>query len=201
MSELANASVHIRDDIIEMESRSFAALAAPGGSLSGEEHVALASAARSGLTTNYLDEFAWHLYSSPATVKAEHVTKAADDTGYPEVVETIGLVARISALDGVHRMLGVDIEPLPSPEPEPATGEVTQGLKQRRGHIPMPPGPIPVTLDLIPSESEAFQAMFGPLYMTGEEMADPQFSRDPGLNTPQLETVAARISLLNECFY
>jgi hypothetical protein len=65
----------------------------------------------------------------------------------------------------------------------------------------MPPGPIPVTLDLIPSEAEAFRAMFDSLYMTEAQMADPQFGREPGLNTPQLETIASRISMLNECFY
>lgn len=65
----------------------------------------------------------------------------------------------------------------------------------------MPPGAIPSALDLIPSEAAAFQAMFGPFYMTEVEMGDPYFSRPEGLNTPQLETVAARISLVNRCFY
>jgi hypothetical protein len=65
----------------------------------------------------------------------------------------------------------------------------------------MPPGPIPVSLDLVPSEGKALRALHGPLYMTGEQMGDPGFARQPGLDTPQLETVAARISLLNECFY
>ncbi len=65
----------------------------------------------------------------------------------------------------------------------------------------MPPGPIPMTLDLVPSEAEAFRAMFGPLYMTEEQMGDPLFAREPGLNTPQLETIAGRISMINECFY
>ena len=51
MSELADASVRVRDDLIEMEARSFAALAAPGGSLSGEERVSLAEVAR-GLDAN-----------------------------------------------------------------------------------------------------------------------------------------------------
>ncbi|MCZ6739595.1 MAG: hypothetical protein O7C01_07465, partial [Actinobacteria bacterium] len=46
-----------------------------------------------------LEEFARHLYSSPATVAAEHVRNAADDAGDPQTVETIGIVARLSALD------------------------------------------------------------------------------------------------------
>lgn len=201
MSELAKAQVRVRDDLIEMADRSFAATAMPGGSLSGQERVALAEAARGSDSNGPLQEFARHLYSSPATVAAEHVRKAANEVGDPETVETIGIVARLSALDRLHTVLGVDLEPLPTPQPGPATGEIAKDLKRRRGHVPMPPGPIPVTLDLVPAEAEAFQAMFGPLYMTEEQMADPLFAREPGLNTPQLETIAARISMLNECFY
>ena len=201
MTELVNAPVPVRDDIIEMEARSFAALAAPGGALSGEERVELAEAARGHDGNGRLDEFARHLYSDPATVAVEHVRRAAKDAGDPKTVETIGIVARLSALDRLHVVLGVDLEPLPAPQPGPATGKITKGLKRRRGHVPMPQGPIPVTLDLVPSEARAFQAMFGPLYMTEEQMGNPQFAREPGLNTPQLETVAARISMLNECFY
>ena len=130
MSELANALVPVRDDITEMELRSFGALATPGGSLSGEARVALASTARSGETRTDLEEFARHLYSSPATVKAGHVAKAADDAGYPRTVETIGIVARLSALDGVHRALGVNLEPLPAPSPGPATDEIAGSLKR-----------------------------------------------------------------------
>lgn len=201
MSELANVSVPVRDDILTMESSSFAAIAAPGGSLPGEVRVALADAARGRDADGALEQFARHLYSNPATVTVEHVRNAADDAGDPQTVETIGIVSRLSALDRVHQVLDVGLEPLPTPRPGPATGEIAPGLKRRRGHVPMPPGPIPMTLDLVPSEAEAFRAMFGPLYMTEEEMSDPYFGRDPGLNTPQLETVAARISIHNECFY
>ena len=132
MSELVNASVRVRDDITAMEARSLTALAAPGGSLSGEERVALAKAARGLEGNGRLEEFARHLYSSPATVAAEHVRNAADDAGDPQTVETIGIVARLSALDRLHVVLGVDLEPLPTPQPGLATGDITKGLTRRR---------------------------------------------------------------------
>ena len=94
-----------------------------------------------------------------------------------------------------------DLEPLPRPISGEPTGEINANLKRRRCHLPMPPGPIPFALDLLPGEGEDWVEMYGPLYMTEEEMADPHFHRSPGLNTPQLETVAARISLHNRCFY
>lgn len=201
MSNLNGASVPVRQDVIETEQRHFADLAAPGAVLSGEDRIALAEAARSGDTDSALQDFAHRLYTSPGSVHAEHVRAAADAESDAAAVEAIGIVARLRAIDRVHEVVGVDLEPLPEPLPEPPTGEITPGLKLRRGHVPMPPGPIPVTLDLVPSEGDALRAMFGALYMTEHEMGDPHFHREPGLNTPQLETIAARISLLNECFY
>jgi hypothetical protein len=65
----------------------------------------------------------------------------------------------------------------------------------------MPPGSIPFSLDLVPAEGWALMEIHGPLYMTPDEMGDPQFNRSPGLHRPQMELVAARTSLINECFY
>ncbi len=201
MSNLSHAHVPVRPEVIEVERLAFEAMAARGAALDGEQRVGLAAAARSGDTSGSLQAFAHHLYASPGTVHEEHVRVAADATSDAAVVEAIAIVARLSALDRVHDVLDVELEPLPDPLPGEPTGEVAKGLKRRRGHLPMPPGPIPVTLGLVPSELGPFHALFGPLYMTEDEMGDPHFARNPGLNTPQLETIAARISLLNECFY
>ena len=201
MSQLLQAPVPVRHDVIDVVERSMEALASPGGALTGERRVSLARAAREDDDESPLGAFAHHLYVSPGTVEQQHVRAAADIEGDGPVVEAIGIVARLSAVDRVHAVLGIDLEPLPQPKPGPVTGALAEGLKRRRGHVPMPPGPIPVTLDLVPSEGQALRAMFGPLYMTEKQMSDPMFHRDPGLTTPQLETVAARISLLNQCFY
>ena len=176
-------------------------LASAGAVLTGEQRVALAKAARNGEPGDQLQTLAHHLYTEPATVHEEHVRAAADAHGDPATVEAVGIVARLSSVDRIHKVLGVKLEELPEPAEGNPTGHITDGLKRRRGFLPKPPGEIPVTLDLVPAEGDALRAMFGPMYMTEEEMGDPFFSRDPGLNTPQLETVAARISLLNQCFY
>ena len=191
----------IRSDIHEVIANDFQTMAAPGAVLTGTKRVALAKAARTGTGSTPLEEFAAHLYQDPATVHASDVTDAAEADGYPSVVEAIGVVARLSAADRFHRVMGMDFEPLIQPTNAPPTGESRDDLKIRGAYVPMPPGAIPVALDLVPSEGKALRAMFGPLYMTEDEMADPQFQRSPGLNTPQLETIAARISLINRCFY
>lgn len=201
MSNLHQAAVPIRREVVDVERMAFEALATPGAVLDGAERVELAAAARSGKASSELQSFGHHLYTSPGTVHEEHVRAAADATSDPAVVEAIGIVARLSALDRVHDVLDVELEPLPEPKPGKPTRIIREDVRRRRGHIPMPPGPIPVTLGLVPSEEPPFHALFGPLYMTEEEMGDPHFRRDPGLDTPQLETIAARISLLNQCFY
>jgi len=201
MSNLLQAFVRPRRDAIKAEEAQFLALASPGATLTGQQRISLAKAARTGDVSDTLQTLAHHLYSEPATVHEEQVRAAADAVGDPAAVEAIGIVARLSSVDRVHDILGVDPEPLPEPLTGDPTGEIVQGLKRRRGFLPKPPGEIPSTLDLVPAEGHALRAMFGPMYMTEHEMGDPYFNRDPGLNTPQLETVAARISLLNHCFY
>ncbi len=187
--------------MIDAEDAQFLVLASPGAVLTGAQRVGLADAARTGDISDELETLAHHLYSEPATVHEEHVRAAAEVFGDPATVEAVGIVSRLSSVDRVHDVLGVDLEPLPEPLSGEPTEEVAQDLKRRRGFLPKPPGEIPTTLDLVPSEGQALRAMFGPMYMTEHEMGDPHFHRDLGLNTPQLETVAARISLLNRCFY
>lgn len=201
VSNLLQASVPPRTDAINAEEAQFLALASPGATLTGQQRISLAEAARTGETSDKLQTLAHHLYTKPATVYEEEVRAAADTFGDPAAVEAIGIVARLSSVDRIHDVLGVDPEPLPEPLAGDPTGEIAHGLKRRRGFLPKPPGEIPSTLDLVPAEGDALRAMFGPMYMTEHEMGDPYFNRDPGLNTPQLETVAARISLLNRCFY
>lgn len=201
MSQLTQASVPVREDLIDIESRLIDQLARPGSTLTGEERVRVARTARHGGQNSLLETLGHHLYTDPGTVTEQHVRATADSDGEPRTVETIGITARLSAIDRLHRVLDVDLEPLPDPLPGKPTGNTAESLKRRRCHVPMPPGPIPFALDLLPDEGRDWREMFGPLYMTEEEMGDPHFHREPGLDTPQLETVAARISVLNECFY
>ena len=201
MLDFSDARAPVRPDIGLAIRREFQFLASPGGSLSGTERVALAQAARSGHGSDDLEKFAAHLYSSPATVDEKTVRSVADLIGDPPVVEAVGIVARLACIDRFCQVVGVDPLSLPEPVSGPPTGEIVEGLKRRRSHLPMPPGPIPVALDLVPAEGRALRAMFGPFYMTEEQMADPSFVRHPGLDTAQLEVVASRVSMLNQCFY
>ncbi|MEA1903146.1 MAG: hypothetical protein U9N56_06440, partial [Actinomycetota bacterium] len=145
MSQLTNAAVPVRQDVIDIEQKFIRQLAAPGPSLNGKERLAVATAARHGsMGDNELHGLANHLYASPSTVTEEHVRAAADSGGEPQTIEVIGIVSRLSAIDRIHQVLDVDLEPLPQSLPGVPTGKIAEDLKRRRCHVPMPPGPIPV---------------------------------------------------------
>ncbi len=200
----------VRDDLRDAYVQLWHHIASPGPMLTGGQRVELASyvrVRRSGERAPWMalpDEVLHHAatrLATPGDVHRETVRRAADAAGDAVVVEVISLVSMLSAVDGCHRALLAQLEPLPNPIPGDSTREVAGDLKQRRTHIPMPAGPIPVALDLLPSVGQVFQESFGPQYMTGEEMALDDFERTPGLNRAQMEVVSTRTSIHNECFY
>ncbi|GMQ94431.1 MAG: hypothetical protein BMS9Abin12_1921 [Acidimicrobiia bacterium] len=210
MFDFTDSPVPVREDIKEAYRAIWMHFANPGPVFDAPQRstvLAVARAARSdntietGLLPEFVETLATTLYSDPAAVDGPIVRAAADSAGDPAAVETIGLVAMLSAVDGTHRALGIELEPLPEPQPGEPTGRIASGLKRRRTHIPMPQGAIPVALDLLPEVGTAYRASFGPQYITGPEMAFPDFERSPGLNRAQIELVSSRTSLINECFY
>lgn len=210
MFEFNGSPVPVRQDLRDAYASLWVHLAEPGPSLRADQRIALADyvrAARSGDTIPWLDQprpllhLAATLFTDPGAVDETMVRAAADAVGDPIVVETIAIVSMLSAVDGAHRALTADLEPLPTPEIGEPTRAVADGLKRRRTHVPMPAGPIPVALDLLPTVGSAFQDSFGAQYMTGSEMASDTFERSPGLNRAQIEIVSSRVSIHNECFY
>ena len=210
MFTFSTSPVPVRDDITETFQDMWAYFAEPGPVFDGEQRSALLSSARAERPQNgaavaalpgHTATLARTLYHDPVEVDGELVRAAADESGDAATVETIGLVSMLSAVDGVHRALGVDLEPLPKPLPGRATNVIATRLKRRRTHVPIPRGAIPSALDLVPEVASAWVASFGPLYMTSEQMGYVDFVRTPGLNRAQIELIAAKTSLINECFY
>ena len=210
MFEFSGSPVFVRQDLKDAYGEIWKHLASPGPTLTGSLRVGLAAyvrAARSGDTPAWVElpasvlNLAALLFTDPARVDRSTVRSAADDAGDPLTVEIIALVSMLSAVDGAHRGLGALLEPLPVPGVGAPTGVIAEGLRQRRTHVPMPAGAIPLALDLLPVVGEAFRNSFGPQYMTEEEMASDDFEREPGLNRAQIEIVSSRTSLQNKCFY
>ncbi len=206
MFRFSDSDVGVRTDIGAAFAGVWSGLAAPGPTLSGEQRIHLAGVARDGtqrsaIVPEVLQDFANQLMERPAVVGAREVRTVADAVGDATTVETVAVVSILSAVDGFHDALGIDRESLPIPGPGEPTGEIRHDLKRRRTHLPMPAGPIPVALDMVPSDARLYLSLQGPLYMTDEEMSSDVFARDPGLNRAQMELISARLSFLNQCFY
>jgi hypothetical protein len=208
--DFEDAPVRVRTDIPTAFRAEWVHLATPGATLSSPQRIAVASASRKsvgaddGLALNLdptIIDLAARLMADPGAVDEALVRSTADSVGDPTTVEVIGIVSRLSAVDGFHTALGLALEPLPEPIEGAPTGAITPGLRRRRTHVPMPPGPIPLSLDLTPSEGVAMESLAGPLYMTYEDMAYSDFSRVPGLNRAQMELISSRTSHRNACFY
>jgi len=204
MFEFAGSPVAVPADLRETFTVQWPHLAAPGATLTGPERVAVARASRGAETAGAhpaLLALARHLGAEPGTVFEAEVRAAADVVGDPSTVEAIAVVSLLSCVDGVHDALGVNREPLPEPADGAPTGDVAQGYKRRRTHVPMPQGAIPVALDLVPVEGARRIAMSAPTYMPDDDMVHPDWSRPGGLDRAQMEVVAARTSWHNDCFY
>jgi hypothetical protein len=206
MFDFVGSPVPVRHEVAYAHRSLWHHIAGPGPTLTGEERVSVLAGARADDPTATgsgaeLGQLAVELYHRPTHVDGDVVRAAVDADGDPTTVEVLALISMLSAVDGTHRGLGIDLEPLPEPVAGLPTGRITEGLKRRRTHIPVPPGPIPVVFDLLPMEGAVFQSLFGPHYMTGWEMALDGFRRTPGLDRAQMELVSSRTSIHNECFY
>jgi hypothetical protein len=208
--DFADSPVDVRGDIPAAFLSEWIHLAQPGATLSARERIGVAEIARrsvgadegtaSSLSGSIID-LATTLMADPGSVDEALVRSTAEAVGDPTTVEVIGIVSRLSAVDGFHKALDLPLEPLPHPAEGGPTGEITADLKRRRTHVPMPPGPIPVSLDLTPSEGVAMESLAGPQYMTYADMAYSDFARRPGLNRAQMELISSRTSHRNACFY
>ena len=199
----------IRRDVTDNLARTFANLAAPGASWTGEERLAIATEARrarsggpaaDGVPAEAV-EAARTLADRPAAARRTWVERlVAGGLGYPRYVELVGIVSRVVAADTFVAALGRAVEPLPPAVPGEPTGDIADGARPGKGWVPMVGGTsITQALSLIPAENAELERFHGPMYLTFEEMSQPTIAR--GLTRPQMEVLAARTSAFNECFY
>jgi len=203
--DFAHSSVPVRREIRDEFRREWDRMANPGSTWTGAERVALAAAARSeGADDSALPDAAVvaaaRIYHHPASPTREWVEATSDTLGVARYVELVGVVARLAAVDGFHRALGLTLEPLPEPVGGDPTGEIDDRARAGAAWVPMVGGSSIVgALSIVPPEAVAQEQLHGPMYLTYPQMGDVDFRR--GLHRSQIELVAARASALNECFY
>ena len=205
-----NQIVEVSDEYGDAIDREWARLANPSSFFTGAQRVALAEEARrqrngdptpTGAVDGVAAEAARLIATRAKDARAEWVD-GLEQRGLMRYayVEVIGLVARLEAVDVFEFALGRPLRPLPKPVPGDPTGIVDPAASMQGAWVPTTDVPnAPVSLSAIPNESRALHDIHGSFFITNEQII--QFDLVKDLIRPQMEIVAARASMLNECFY
>ena len=234
----------VRDVIVNAHTAALASFAAPGTWWNAAQRCAIVTEARdarcgtglqepldSDLSRNVTDaslpkaarEVARQVAISTNDLDQSFFDQAiADGLTDTEYTETVGVVARASALDVFARGIGVPSRALPTPqggEPSrqrPASAQNEGAWVQsipggRRGgqeaidtygsDNPQAAPFVYRALSLVPEEVKGQIRNATAQYIRLEEFMNPEFTLDPSITRLQVELVAARVSVINQCFY
>ena len=209
--------------------RSWARLAAPGFWWTGAERVAIAAECRraaaleGGGGSAALPEAAVHavqkIVVDNANLSREWCDEicAAEGMSDAHYIELLGVLVHVFSIDELHRALGLPLEPLP----EPLAGEPSRrrptGARRVAGWLPITPpdaldpedadlydnAPVAANvltaLSLVPSNLPWLADLSHAHYASYVEMREMGKVRE--ISRAQQELIAARVSVLNECFY
>jgi hypothetical protein len=129
-------------------------------------------------------------------------------------VEALGVTVLVISVDRFHHALGLPPEPLPAPLAGEPSRVRPDGVCEGEAWVPMltskraaeesgiraPSVPFVIrALSLVPAELKAWRDLSGAQYLSEDQMLD--FGSARAITRSQIELVAGRVSLLNECFY
>ena len=211
MFDFSAAPGPVRDDIVSGLQGTWEHLARPGTWWNADQRRQIAETARaarmrlSAPATDLPDAAVATsslLAATPAQTSETWVGEMVAALGEEQYVEILGITTRVVAADTFLRLLGSPAEPFLDPEPgQPSEEAVEPRLQRIRSWIAvgntLAP---PFTQALVPSENAATNRLVHALYMTDEEMDDPDFRRGD-LHRTQIEVAASTLSHSNECFY
>jgi len=135
-------------------------------------------------------------------------------------VELVGTVVSVLSIDSFCRAISVPLHSLPEPAPGDASGyRPATATHDGESWVPMVPfdnsgtpesdlwpanrtGNVIRALSLAPDEVRTLHDLGGAHYIDHGLVRDPSASRNGGaLTRAQIELVAGRVSILNDCFY
>jgi len=205
MSPLATPTPY--EDLIRRE---WSRIASAGTWLTGAQRVAVAAQARAAkaelaVTTPEL--------ASTAIEAARTISTAAHEIRGPwvkslyerglgelEYIEILGVVARLTSIDTFLFGLGQPERPLPQPLQGEPSRQVVDEATINGGWAPtVGVAFAPNALSAVKAEAAAMMDLHDVMYLSIEQMGMIDIVRD--LQRDQLETVAARTSLINDCFF
>ena len=116
------------------------------------------------------------------------------------LVELTALVAQLSTFDTYKRGIGEQPIRLPFPQSGEPSQEEVKGTRMVRGWYPTRGvAGAPNCFSAVKLEHEALHKIHSLLYLSMEEMANLEIVKT--LHRSQIELLAARTSLYNDCFY
>ncbi len=186
-------------------------LTEPGSWWTGEQRITIAHvgrAAKRGLNAPHTEAINETSQAAAAQVAvgAGDMTQADIDnyaTGGLDplpYIELVGIVARTTAIDTATIGLGAELQPFPAPAPGEPTRPATTAAKQRSAWVPtLGAAGATTALSAVPAEDKAQEQLHGALYLSYEEMGDYTIAK--ALSRPQMELVAARTSMHNDCYF
>ncbi|MDH4146758.1 MAG: hypothetical protein OEY23_16490 [Acidimicrobiia bacterium] len=147
----------------------------------------------------------WRLTHHPGTLTADWYASVIDrGLGPGPYTELVGLVAQVNCVDRFAEALGL----APLDLPEPVSGEPNRAVPDevavRRHWVPTAPvkGPnVLRALSAVPFENESRAMLSDAQYVPAAALLGDLESGRGALTRPQIELVAARTSVRNECFY
>jgi hypothetical protein len=226
-----NVTVIVRDDLAAAHRLAWKHIAAPGSWWSGAERVEVAgtallaiadsdplppwvsvtSTARLGpdlIAPSTAHDVVYRLARHAGTMTVDVYRAAADELGELAYVELCAIVSTVAAVAHFCRNIGVEVPPLPATIGGRPSGDRPEHLEQPQFNWV----PVAAPADQVAAVVQAYTAVPGEQlntwrmadaqYMPQPEMVHPDWTRRPGgLSRAQMELVAARLTLLRDCFY
>lgn len=206
---LSDALLPVPENVRSALRREWQRLAMPGTWLRGDERVAVAAEARAARSfgeagtavSPLLVEAAQSVSAAAPFVTRDWVEDLlARGLRVEEYVEVVGVVARLTAVDGFVRALGAREQELPARAPGEPVRTVNGDARWRSAFVPTAPADgASHALSAVPAELKAMWDLHESLYLSEEQMADLGYRGR--LLRAQMELLAARVSHLNDCFY
>jgi hypothetical protein len=210
------AGGRIDDRLAATIDRTWSHIASPGSFFSGAERIEIAALARARR----------HGHERPATTLSAALVETAEtfaDEAHTITAQWVDAraEARISGFAYVELLsvtcfaivadtfefgigacgIGDGLRVLPDPEPGHPTGAVDAQATVDGGWVPtVGPAFPPTGFSAIPAEHRFMHTLHRELYISVPKMFDLDLARD-GLARDQMELVAARTSLVNDCFF
>jgi len=222
------APIELRADLVQAHVETVQSWAAPGNWWSGAERLAMVIEVRRAREAEELPPWVrpssveglvedghplpavavdaiWRLTNHPGTLTQQWYEETIERDLSPEqYVELVSVVATANCVEVFGSAIGIGPIPLPSPaEGEPDRAIVAEATPSTHW-VPTVPGRganVGKALTSVPVAVEAWLRLSNAQYVpTDALLGDLQYSRG-ALDRMQVELLAARTSLLNECFY